>query len=218
MASRLPVAPLLGALIHLTRYQPDAEDAEAALLASLGELLQEPLRVTAEAEALRLDDERVSLKVPGATLLDEQMLLHGVGTFSLPANVSAPDLLRLVAVLAAFPGSYNSLQAIRTALGESAERIALTAAGAEQEVFRLSGRSRFTTGSHRTVQDEELDIQRDDADAIGTEAEQLTEEATGLPEGMAIPIRPTLGAIVAQGRGALNEKNWNGVLDAALQL
>lgn len=217
MASHLPVAPLLGALIHLTRFQPDAEDAQAALLGSLRELLGEPLRVSAESDALRLGEERVSLKVPGATLLGEQMLLHGIGSLSLPANVSAADLLRLVAVLAAFPGSYTSLQAIRSALGDSAERITLTAAGADQEVFRLSG-SRFTTGSHRTVQDEELDIQHGDADAIGTEADHQSEEPASLPEAMAIPARPTLGAIVAQGRAALSTENWNGVLDAALQL
>jgi HEAT repeat protein len=218
MASHLPVAPLLGALIHLTRFQPDAEEAQAALLGSLRELLSEPLRVIAESDALRLGEERVSLKVPGATLLDEQMLLHGIGSLSLPANVSSADLLRLVAVLAAFPGSYNSLQAIRSALGDSAERITLSAAGADQEIFRLSGRSRFTTGSHRTVQDEELDIQHGDADAIGTEADHQLEEKAELPEAMVIPTRPTLGAIVAQGRAALSTENWNGVLDAALQL
>ena len=123
MASRLPVAPLLGALIHLTRYQPDAEAAQAALLAALGELLREPLRVSAEPDALYLGDERVSLKVPGATLLNEQMLMHGIGAFSLPGTVNPADLLRLVSVLAAFPGSYASYQAIRAALGESGDRI-----------------------------------------------------------------------------------------------
>ncbi len=218
MGSRLPVAPLLGALIHLTRYQPDAEAAQAALLAALRELLREPLHVTAEVDALRLGDERVSLKVPGATLLNEQMLLHGVGGFLLPAKVSAADLLRLIAVLAAFPGSYDSLSAIRTALGDSGERIGLSAAGADQEVFRLSGRSRLTTGSHRTVQDEQLDIQRADADTMGSGAEPTLEEPASLPDSMAIPARPTLGAIVAQGRAALKAQDWNAVLDAALQL
>jgi HEAT repeat protein len=218
MASRLPVAPLLGALIHLTRYQPDAEAAQAALLAVLEELLREPLRVSAEPDALHLGDERVSLKVPGATLLNEQMLMHGIGAFSLPGTVNAADLLRLVSVLAAFPGSYASYQEIRAALGDSGDRIALSAAGADQEVVRLSGSARSTTGSHRTVQDVDLDIHHGETDTIGSEPEQLMEEPARLPEGMAIPVRPTLGAIVALGRTALKEENWNGVLDAALQL
>jgi len=218
MPSRLPVAPLLGALIHVTRFEPDAGEAQAALLTSIRALLAEPLRVTAEPDALRLDEERVSLKVPGAMLLTEQMLLHGIGGFTLPAQVSEQDLLRLMAVLAAFPGSYGTLQEICAAMASSADRITLVAATADQEVYRLSGRSRFSTGSHRVMQDDDLDIQRADAEAIGPEEQVPYEALPGLPDSMAIPERPTLGAILTQGRAAVAAENWDGVLDAALQL
>jgi HEAT repeat protein len=217
MPSRIPLAPLLSGLIHLTRYEPDATEAQAAFLALIRGLIgKKPLRLVPERDVLLLNQERVSLELPGATLLSQQMLLHGIGVIELPARVSDEDLGRLVTLLAAFPGSYDGFLEVVAALGPSADRIRLTAATEEQEVYRLSDRTRIS-GASREAGEDELEIQRGDADTIRYEGDSA--EGPGVfPEGAVVPVRPTLGSILTNGREAAASGNWDGLLDAALQL
>ena len=217
MSSRLPLAPLLGALMHVTRYEPDAAEAQAAILGVIRSLLDDQaLTIVAEREALLLNEERLSLLLPGAALLNEQMLLHGIAALELPAGVSESDLLRLISVLAAFPGTYGNSEEVLAALGSSAERIRVTVADDAQEVYRLSGR--VSSGMHYASARDELDIQRVDADEIGAEAATSEEETGVFPEGVVVPVRPPLGAILAQGREAAATGDWERLLNAALQL
>jgi hypothetical protein len=219
MSSRLPLAPLLGALVHVTRYEPDATEAQAAILAAIRGLLdEEPLRIVAEQEALLLNEERLSLLLPGATLLNEQMLLHGIAALELPVGVAETDLLRLITVLAAFPGTYSKHEEVVAALGNAAERIRLTATDDAQEVYRLSGRARVSGGTQQAKARDELDIQRVDADEIHTTLASSEEETGVFAEGEVAPVRPALGAILTQGREAAASKDWERLLDAALQL
>ena len=217
MPSRLPLAPLLGALVHLTRYEPHAGEARSAVLSAIRGLLNEkPLRITAEREALLLDDERIGLSLPGATLLHEQLLLHGVGSIELPAAMTAAELSRLMEVLAAFPGAYRDQSELTAALGESAQRIRVRAADPDLEVYRLSGKTRISA-KRPSPDEDELGIQHEDAEAITAE-EESEEGHAKLPESVAIPTRPPLGAILGLGRNAVAQENWEHVLDAGLQL
>jgi HEAT repeat protein/PBS lyase HEAT-like repeat-containing protein len=219
MASQLPLAPLLGALVHLTRYEPDAAEAQTAVLGVIRSLLDDqPLRIVAEREALVLNEERLSLLLPGATLINEQMLLHGIAALELPIGVAESDLLRLITVLAAFPGTYGKQEEVLAALGKTAERIRVIATDDAQEVYRLSGRARVSSGDHKTQARDELDLQRVDADEISAGAGDL-EEGTGVfPEGEVAPVRMPLGTILAQGREAAATQDWERLLEAGLQL
>jgi len=220
MPSQLPLAPLLGALVHLTRFEPDETEAQAALLAAvLGILNNQPMRIVAEREALLLNEERLSLLLPGATLLNEQMLLHGIAALQLPAGVTESDLLRLATVLAAFPGTFDKHEDVVAALGSTAERIRLTPTEDEQEVYRLSGRTRVSGSQQQASARDELDIQRVDSDEITAAVPGSAEDETGIfPEGEVAPVRPPLGVILAQGREAAATEDWERLLDAALQL
>jgi hypothetical protein len=219
MPTRLPLAPLLGALVHLTRYEPQATEAHAALLrVILGLLEGRPLKITAEREALLLNQERVSLNVPGAMLLNEQLLVHGIATLELPATVTEADLLRAVAVIAAFPGTYGRYEEVVAALGGTAERIRLTPSGEEQEVYRLSGGSRMGAGIRQGEARDELELQRVDSDAIAGETPVAEEEAVEVGGSETAPARPPLGAILVQGREAAAQQQWDRLLDAALML
>jgi hypothetical protein len=213
MSSRLPLAPLLGALIHVTRYEPQAAEAQAALVAVIHNLLDgKALKITAEREALLLDHERVSLNVPGAMLLNEQLLLHGIAALELPGTLAESDLLRVIAVVAAFPGTYGRYEDVVAALGGTAERVGLTPTGEDQQVYRLSGGGRMSTGT------QQLELQRVDAEEISGEAPVADAEAAELYESATGPARPGLGAILAHGREAAAQQDWNRLLDAALLL
>jgi len=218
MPSHLPVAPLLGALIYLTRYEPAAAEAQAALLAAIRALLDEkPLRITAEPEALLLDDESITLKLPGARGLQEQLLLHGVGSVELPAGTDETDLLRLATVLAAFAGTYANLQEVVTALGAAAERLRLTPA-TEAFVHEETPQPTSRPSARRTRQRDSLEIQHGDAEAIRLDPSQAQADEVDLPVEVPTRERPSLGAILTRGRAAVAQEDWNGVLDAALQL
>jgi HEAT repeat protein len=219
MPSRLPLAPLLGALIHLTRYEPAATDAQAALLAAIrGFLGDGPLHIRAESEALLLNEESISLKLPGATVLNEQLLLHGLSSVELPAATDEADLLRLARVLAGFAGTYTSFQDVVAAMGASAERIRLVAAEDQLGVQKVSARAAGDSAAQKARQREALEIRLGDAEAISLDPAAAGAAEVELPAEMPTRERPALGAILTRGRAAVAQEDWNGVLDAALQL
>lgn len=187
MSNRFPVVPLLGALIHLVRHESQTSEAQAALLAGIRDALRDqpdeapvPLRLTARRESLELDGTPIPLQAPGATLLHDQMLLHGIVAFELTPATAGNDLLRLAVVLAAFPATYPSPDEVLGALGASAERLAVTT-GAEELMVRSE----------------------EPASPLGEAAE---------------PARPALGSMLQRGRQAIEREDWEGLLDAALEL
>jgi len=219
MPSRLPLAPLLGALIHLTRYEPAATEAQAALLAAIRALLAgQPLRITAEPDALRLGDEAVSLKVPGASVLNEHLLLHGVGEVVLPAEADEADVLRLATVLAAFPGTYACFADVAAAMGTTAQRLQLIEAPDQLAVQKMTSRDPALPSARRASQRDSLEIESGDAEAIALDPLAARGDEIELPGEMPTRVRPPLGEILGRGRAAVAQEDWNGVLDAALQL
>src|SRR5687768_18303942 len=95
MASPYPVSSLFGALFFLVRHEPGATEHHAALAAALrashgpGEL-----RIEIEPESLVIDGMPVMLESPGATMLFEQMYLHGVRSLRVHPDASEADLIR----------------------------------------------------------------------------------------------------------------------------
>ncbi|HJR33397.1 MAG TPA: hypothetical protein VJ817_00485, partial [Gemmatimonadales bacterium] len=137
MASPYPVSSLFGALFFLVRHEPGATEDHAALAAALrashgpGEL-----RIEIDPESLLIDGRPVMLESPGATMLFEQMYLHGVRSLRVHPDASEADLIRFATVLGAFPGTYDSYTQVVDALGSSAGRLTLTQGANDFEVFR----------------------------------------------------------------------------------
>jgi HEAT repeat protein len=190
MPSRVPVAPLLGALIHVVRQAPEADTLRAALeLLLLRALDGEEVRISAGPDRLAFNAESVSASLPGATLICEQFLLHGIAACALPADLTTAELGALVRMLAGGPGDpFDTL----AALGVDPARFDLRPA-------------------------EPLVIQRFAAEAIripdGPDAQPALPERGREPE-----PRLTLGEILQLGRRAIEREDWEALLDAGLAL
>src|SRR5262245_55020697 len=126
MSSPYPVTSLFGTLLFLVRHEPHAVEDHRALVDAIraghdrGDILLE-----VEQDSLVVDGRPAMLEAPGATLLFEQMYLHGIRAVRIPPQAEPPDLLRFAVVLAAFPGTYDSYQDVIAALGASAARLSL---------------------------------------------------------------------------------------------
>src|ERR1041384_8507972 len=137
MPSPYPTTALLGALLYIMRHEPESREPREALLAALRvEMGARGLRVEAEPDALRLAGSAVPLAAPGATLVREQLRLHGVRQVELPAGLGDLDLLRLTAVLSAFGGTYVTFEDLLVALGPAGRNITLTRGEEGLDIFR----------------------------------------------------------------------------------
>ena len=225
MPSPYPVSSLFGALFFLVRHEPGATQDHAALAAALrasygpGEL-----RIDIEPETLLVDGRPVMLESPGATMLFEQMYLHGVRSLRIHPDATEADLVRFATVLGAFPGTYDSYVQVVDALGPSAARLALTEGANDFEVFRaMPWRPRGVYGTDE-AETPRLDVprvrgettseyQRFQELALDSDA---TPERASLPAGPVDHTRPTLEALVSQGRDAIEREDWGGLLEVAL--
>jgi hypothetical protein len=227
MSSPYPVSSLFGALFFLVRHEPGATADHAALAAVLraargpGEL-----RVDLEPEALLIDGRPVMLESPGATMLFEQMYLHGVRSLRVLSTAADADLIRFASVLGAFPGTYDSYQQVIDALGPSAERLTLTQGAKDFDVFRaMPRRPRGVYGSSEE-DTTRPDLPRDRGE-ITAEYERFQEltlnpDAAGeldanSPAARSIDrTRPPLEELVLRGREAIEREDWSGLLEVAL--
>jgi hypothetical protein len=225
MASPYPVSSLFGALFFMVRHEPGATEDHAALAAALrashgpGEL-----SIDIEPESLLIDGRPVMLESPGATMLFEQMYLHGVRSLRVHPDASEADLIRFATVLGAFPGTYDSYAQVVEALGPSAGRLALTQGANDFEVFRsMPWRPRGVYGTDE-AEAQRLDLSRSPGEA-GSEYQQFQElvlEPDITPEAAPRPVLPadrsgpSLEALVSQGREAIEREDWGGLLEVAL--
>lgn len=225
MASPYPVSSLFGALFFLVRHEPGATEDHAALAAALrashgpGEL-----RIEIDPESLLIDGRPVMLESPGATMLFEQMYLHGVRSLRVHPDATEADLIRFAAVLGAFPGTYDSYTQVVDALGPSAGRLALTQGANDFEVFRsMPWRPRGVYGT------DEAETPRLDVPPIHGQSpseyqqfQELVLEPDITPEAAprpALPVDrsgPSLEALVSHGRDAIEREDWGGLLEVAL--
>jgi HEAT repeat protein len=231
MASPYPTTALLGSLLYIMRHEPDARQHRDALLAALRRQMAGGLILEAGTESLQVDGIDVPLDAPGATLLSEQMRIHGVRQARLPPDVAEADLLRLSAVLAAFPGTYNSFGELVTALGPASENIAVSAGTDVLDVFRpmpWRPRARFDPEAAEEGGFETTELEREE----GTVFDQLQAMAANPPavENPAQPVGGSLSSatpgeggaalddLVREARDAIQREDFEGLLEAALQL
>ncbi len=228
MSSPYQVSSLFGALFFLVRHDPSATADHAALAAAL-RAAQGPgeLRIDIEPDSLRIDGRPVMLESPGATMLFEQMYLHGARSLRVLPSATEADLIRFASVLGAFPGTYNSYQHVLHALGPSAEHLALTEGANDSEVFRAMPRrssgvfgfsveetSRFDVPRVRgeiTAEYERFQYLGSNPDA----ARELDAEAGGMGA-IGRTRQPPLEELLLRGREAIERENWDGLLEVAL--
>lgn len=227
MSSPYPISSLFGALFFLVRHDQGATADHAALAVAL-RAAQGPdgLQIDIEPESLVIDGHPVILESPGATMLFEQMYLHGARSLRVSPSVTDADLILFARVLGAFPGTYNSFEQVLAALGPSAERLTLTQGANDFEVFRaLPWRPRGIVGSG------EHDMSRLDAPIIRGEVTaeyerfqelalnpDIAEELDAVPpaKGSLGRARPALEDLLLRGREAIDREDWGGLLEIAL--
>jgi hypothetical protein len=226
MPSPYPTTALLGALLYIMRHEPESREHREALLAALRvEMGARGLRIEAEPEALRLDGIDVPLDAPGATLVSEQLRLHGVRQVDLPAGLGDLDLLRLTAVLSAFGGTYVTFEDLLVALGPAGRNITLTRGEEGLDIFRPEpwrprsmtetvetegvGLSLPETKGRDPLFERYQDVSIEDANTRAAERAA----SANLP-----PERVTLDGLLRLGKDAIEKEDWNALLGVALQM
>jgi hypothetical protein len=225
MPSPYPVAAAFGSLIFAMRHLPGAADDHRALAAAVLQALEGlPFVLEAEPETLWVSGKPVLLDAPGATGVNEQMLLHGLRGISAGPGVEPDQLIRLATVLAAFAGTYQSFEEMVKALGPTATAFQLERGRNEFEVFRaVPFRPRAIDSSEK---EGALPIQRNEASVFERiEGVSLDPGAAGgvdpdvaLSGGSPAPARPSLDVLLRRGREAIGQEDWGGLLETALQI
>lgn len=217
MASPYPIVAVLGSLVFVMRHERGAPEHQQSLLRLYRAALDgSELAVEAAPNGLRLGGETVPLDAPGASLFCEQLLLHEIRTALLPADISDADLLRFAAVLSAFPGTYPAYADVIAALGPTAEHIQLTQASGDFEVF--------STGSYRTsTVDQALGVTPSGPHQfqpmeLNPDAAGGTEAADSPTGGVVPDSRPGMETLIIQCRDAIDQQDWGGLLEAAVQV
>jgi HEAT repeat protein len=215
--SPYPVVALLGALVFVLRHERGAPQHQRALLDTLRSALGgRALRIEATIEALRLDDQAVSLDAPGSAFVCEQMLLLEVRSAVIPGDVTDEDLLRFATVLGGFPGTYPTFANLVDALGPTGKRIALSRASEGYDVFGLDAARPHAL------------IEPDGEIAFGVQRLQSTEldptsaagsDSADMPSGGVLPsTRPGMSQLLLRCREAIERQDWEGALDAAVEI
>lgn len=221
MPSPYPVAAVFGSLIFVMRHQPEARADQVALATAIDAALDGAgLEIDAEPEALRVGGTPVPLDAPGATMVNEQMLLHGLCRIGGRKETPPEHLIRLAGVLAAFAGSYDAFEEVLKALGPSAEWFRLKRSPNEFEVFRA------TPFRPRAIDAHDKDLSLPEASAFErAESVRLDPSAAKERDGdvslsgeYATPPRPSLDVLLRRGRDAIAREDWGGLLESALQI
>lgn len=229
MPSPYPVTAAFGSLIFVMRHLPQAAGDQQALAdAVLHALEGASFDLDAEPETLRVSGELVMLDAPGATSVNEQMLLHGIRRITAAPSVEPGQLIRLASVLAAFAGTYSSFDEVPKALGPAADAFQLERGLNEFEVFRaMPFRPRAIDGREREGAMPIPGIHREDAGEFeriegvsldpdaAEEVDPQVSLASGLPSP---PPRPSLDVLLRRGREAIAKEDWSGLLETALQI
>ena len=225
MSNPYPISSLLGALFFLVRHNQNATEDHAALAATLRAAYgPEGMLIEIEPESLMIEGQPVMLESPGATMLFEQMYLHGARSLRVLPSATDADLIRFATVLGAFPGTYDSFEQVVEALGPSAEQLTMTQGANDFEVFRaMPWRPRGAYGSSEE-DTSRLDVPRVRSEAT-SEYERFQElaltpetlpdqEAPGM--GSLSRAQPPLEDLLVRGREAIEREDWGGLLEVAL--
>ena len=210
------LAATLGSLVFLMRHQPQEADDLRALSGFVRAMLAgDDLELEARPDRMRVQRELLPLEAPGAGILNEQMLVHGLSGITGRRDATPEHYVQLAGVLAAFPGAYDSFEEVIGALGAAAEFFTLRPGRNEFEVFRaLAALPGTETGIPQASEEYERaeGVVLDPARAAGASTDiALTSANTPKP-------RLALAALVRQGQQAIAKEDWSGLLETALQI
>lgn len=224
MVSPYPIAAVLGSLLHLMRHQPNAGEDGAALVTALKHAQEgERIVVHAEPELLSINGHPAPLDAPGATLLYDQLLVHGLGGIEIPPDTSRDDILRLAAVVGSFAGSFGGFDSMVSALRPGTPIRLLPGEEGAELVRDLDWQGRGAAGPDLKGEAEEdpSGIQIDDSSRLAFEGEEAGVTPEPLSSRFEVSTRsgtPSLDVLVRRGRTAIEAEDWVGLLDAALSL
>ncbi|HUG27017.1 MAG TPA: HEAT repeat domain-containing protein, partial [Gemmatimonadales bacterium] len=117
------VAATLASLAHLLRHAPTARDEQDVTVDHLGRLAgtDGPLVIEAGLESLTINGTLVPMESPGASILNELILLHGIRRAEFTTPLISDRVMGLCTVLAAFPGTFESFAEVEQACGAGIE-------------------------------------------------------------------------------------------------
>lgn len=229
------ISATLASLAQLLRNAPTASEAQAVTLDHLTGLVGNgtPLVITAGLESLTVNDTPVRMDMPGATLLNELMLLQGIHRVSFATPLVGDRVIGFCAVLAAFPGTFESFAEVREAAGAwEGSGLELAEAPSEMHFERYA-----TEGPTLEALAEDGMIERDATihlaedgglvhypeldellayDASEPGAEELLREE--LVPGPHASFSERLSGILERGRLASRTENWDELLKVALEV
>jgi HEAT repeat protein len=229
------ISATLASLAQLLRSAPAAGEAQAATLEHLTGLAGNgaPLVITAGLESLIVNDTPVRMDMPGATLLNELMLLQGIHRVTFSTPLAADRVIGFCSVLAAFPGTFESFAEVREAAGATeGSGLVLAEAPSEMHFERFATEGPILdemAGSAAIDRDATIHLAEDggllqypelgellsyDSPASGTE-ELLPEELVFGPHAR---FSERLSSILERGRLASRTENWDELLRVALEV
>lgn len=227
------VASTFASLVWLLRHEPTAREEQVATVDHLVRLAGgSPLEIVAGFESLSVNDTTVPIDAPGAMALNEHMLMQGVTRVHLAAPVAVERMLGLGMVLAAFPGTFESFAEVQRAAGAGPDLVM------DEAPDQLALERIIPVSPLLPDYDERAPIERDDFIILAEEGglvhypelddladpdhldrarlDRLTMGSSIAPAHDAFAQR--LAALVARGRQEGEAQNWDGLLEAALEI
>lgn len=229
------VASTFASLVWLLRHAPGARDEQTATVDHLVRLAGDaPLLIEAGFESLSINDTPVPMEAPGSMILNEHMLMQGITRVEFATPLPVERLLGLGTVLAAFPGTFDSFAEAQRAAGAGAgtglileeapsdlslERIVpvapLLADYAERAPIERD-ESIILAEEGGLLQYPELDDLEELESLDRDRLDRLTATPSIAPEHDEFAQR--LNKLLARGRLAGDTHNWEGLLEAALEI
>lgn len=217
MPSPHATVALLGSLVFVLRHEHGALEHQDFLLKMIrAALAGRSLKLVAMSDALKVGEESIPLDAPGAALLCDQLLLHEIRIVGIPADIADADLVRLAAVLAAFPGTHPTYADVLAALGPTAGRLDLSRLSADFEVFGAdSPRPDATIDPFGEATFGLQKFHPMELDPTAAGATELVDSPMG---GVVPASRPGMSQLLIQCREAVDRQDWEGLLEAAVQI
>jgi len=228
------VASTLASLTWLLRHLPSSHEEQAATLTHLRALLGEAshLTILAGLESLSINETSVPIEAPGAHLLNEHLLMQGIRRVEFTAPLEDERVVALCAVLAAYPGTFESFAEVEMAVG-AGPGLSLAEAPTELIFERETpgtvllpdpeSRPPIEQGEFILRAEEGGLLHYPDAEDLdagerldGSRIDQPFDPRAVTPGGD--PFAHQLSAIVDRGRRAGDARDWDGLLEAAQQL
>ncbi|MFN2326809.1 MAG: hypothetical protein ABR551_13140, partial [Gemmatimonadales bacterium] len=229
------VSATLASLAHLLRHAPTALDEQDVTVDHLGRLAgtDSALVIEAGLESLAVNNTQVPIESPGAAMLNELMLLHGIRRVEFTTPLLPDRVMGLCSVLAAFPGTFESFAEVEEASGAGVATGLSLAEAPSDLTFE-----RFTTtiplmpdpDARPLIEMEDVIRPAEDGGLLHhPDLDELTDfDAVELDQPDRVRLEPSdsheddfharLNAILDRGRLAGRTEHWEELLRAALEV